>query len=178
MNNLVVSNITHHPGRTAASVIGVAVGVILVVLTVGLVRGMLLDRGERDANIGAEILLGERGQNSLSPTSRSATLPMSLVDEIRKIEGVAATTGVAQNMELKGDTGLGLRQIDGIDYANYITVSNIRMVQGEALPPTGDVAIVDEVEGAKATRKIGAFIESMDRKFKIIGVYARLCRTH
>ena len=170
MNNLVVSNLTHHPGRTAASVIGVAVGVLLVVLTVGLVRGMLRDRGARDANIGAEIMLSERGQNSISPTSQSATLPVSLVEEIKKIEGIAAVTGVAQNMELKGDTGLGIRQIDGVDFASYTTVSTIRMVQGEPLPVKGDVAIIDENQAAK--KKIGEFIESMDRKFKIIGIYA------
>ena len=45
MNNLVTSNLSHHPGRTLASVIGVAVGVILVVLTVGLVRGQLRNKG-------------------------------------------------------------------------------------------------------------------------------------
>ncbi len=56
MNSLVASNLSHHPGRTLASVIGVAVGVILVVLTVGLVRGKLRDRGQRDANIGVEII--------------------------------------------------------------------------------------------------------------------------
>jgi len=172
MNNLVVSNLKHHPGRTAASVIGVAVGVILVVLTVGMVRGMLRDRGERDANIGAEIMLSEQGQNSISPTSLSATLPISLVEEIKKIDGVAAVTGVAQNMELKGDTGLGIRQIDGVDFSSYITVSKIRIVQGEALPEKGDVAIVDESEGTKKNRKLGDFIESMDRKFKIIGLYS------
>jgi putative ABC transport system permease protein len=172
MNNLVISNVTHHPGRTAASVMGVAVGVILVVLTVGLVRGMLRDRGQRDANIGAEIMLGEKGQNSLSPTSKSATLPIALVNEIKAIDGVAAVTGVAQNMELKGDSGLGIRQMDGVDFASYTTVSTIRMVKGEPLPEKGDVAIVDESEGAKVNRQIGDYIESMDRKFKIIGIYA------
>jgi putative ABC transport system permease protein len=172
MNNLVVSNLTHHPGRTAASVIGVAVGVILVVLTVGLVRGMLRDRGTRDANIGAEIMLSEQGQNSISPTSQSATLPSSLIAEVKKIDGIVAVTGVAQNMEMKGDSGLGIRQIDGVDFASYITVSTIRIVRGEGLPEKGDVAIVDENEGAKKNRKIGDFIESLDRKFKIVGVYA------
>ncbi|MBS1809645.1 MAG: ABC transporter permease [Acidobacteria bacterium] len=172
MNNLVVSNLTHHPGRTAASVIGVAVGVILVVLTVGLVRGMLRDRGERDANIGAELMMGEQGQSGISPTSQSATLPISLVDEIRKVEGVAAATGITQNLELKGEAGLGIRQVDGIDFASYVNVGKIHIVKGEALPPTGDFAIVDEVEGAKKNRKIGDYIESMDRKFKIVGVYS------
>lgn len=172
MNNLVVSNLTHHPGRTAASVIGVAVGVLLVVLTVGLVRGMLRERGERDANIGAEIMLGEKGQNTLSPTSKSATLPISLIDEIKRIDGVAAVTGVAQNMELKGDTGLGIRQMDGVDFANYTTVSKIRIIKGEALPQKGDVAIIDENEAGKKNRQLGDSIEIMGRKFKIIGVYS------
>lgn len=172
MNNLVVSNLTHHPGRTAASVIGVAVGVILVVLTVGLVRGMLRDRGERDANIGAELMIGEAGQAGISPTSQSASLPLSLVNEIRKIEGVAAATGITQNLELKGEAGLGIRQVDGVDFPSYMGVSKVHIVRGEALPTAGDFAIVDEVEGAKKNRKIGDFVESMDRKFKIVGVYS------
>lgn len=57
MDNLIASNLTHRPGRTLASVAGVATGVILVALTVGLVRGMLRDRGQRDANLPAEIML-------------------------------------------------------------------------------------------------------------------------
>ena len=172
MNNLVLSNLTHHPGRTAASVLGVAVGVILVVLTVGMVRGMLRDRGERDANIGAELMMGERGQSGISPTSQAASLPVSLVNEVRKIAGVAAATGIAQNLELKGETGLGVRQVDGVEFPTYMTVSKVHIVRGEALPATGEFAIVDEVEGARKTRQIGDFIETMGRKFKIVGVYS------
>ena len=140
MNNLVISNLKHHPGRTAASVIGVSVGVVLVVLTVGLVRGMMRDRGERDANIGAEIMLSEQGQNGLSPTSNAPTMPADLVNEIKDIEGVAAVTGTAQNLELKGDAGLGIRGVDGIDFNSYSTVSQIKIVQGEPLPMSGAVA--------------------------------------
>ena len=172
MNNLVVSNLSHHPGRTAASVLGVALGVILVVLTVGMVRGMLRDRGERDANIGAEIMLSEQGQNGISITSQAATLPSSLADEIGKIDGVAAATAVVQNLEMKGETGLGIRQLDGIDFAGYSQVSTIKIVRGEALPTAGDFAIIDEVEAKKKNREIGSFIESVGHKFKIVGVYA------
>ncbi len=62
MESLVTSNLKHHPARTAVSIIGVSVGVILVVLTVGLVRGTLRERGQRDANIGVEIMLRQAGQ--------------------------------------------------------------------------------------------------------------------
>lgn len=172
MNNLVVSNLKHHPGRTAASVIGVSVGVILVVLTVGLVRGMMRDRGERDANIGAEIMLSEQGKNGISPTSSAPTMPADLVNEIKDIEGIAAVTGTAQNLELKGDAGLGIRGIDGIDFASYSTVSQIKIVSGEPLPTSGDVAIVDENQAAKKGSGVGGTIETMDRKFKIVGVFS------
>ncbi len=172
MNNLVVSNLKHHPGRTAASIIGVAVGVVLIVLTVGLVRGMMRDRGERDANIGAEIMLSEQGKNGLSPTSAAPTMSADIVNEIKGIEGIAAVTGTAQNLELKGDAGLGIRGIDGIDFASYTTVSQIKIVQGEPLPTSGDVAIVDENQGAKKGSGIGGTIETMERQFKIVGIFS------
>src|SRR5262249_4943006 len=86
MNNLVASNLTHHPGRTLASVVGVAVGVILVVLTVGLVRGQLRERGQRDANIGVEIMLRQGGAG-ISLTSADMTIPVADVEAGRGVPG-------------------------------------------------------------------------------------------
>lgn len=169
MDNLVVSNLTHHPGRTAASVFGVGVGIVLVVLTVGLVRGTLRDNGKRAANIGAEIMLMPQGQG-LSITASPLTLPMARLDEVRRVPGVAMVTPVGQNLEMKGDTGLGIRQIDAIDYASYTAVSRVRVVQGQPLPAAGDVAIVDEVYARKT--KIGDRLNALDREFTVIGVYA------
>ncbi|MFN7945615.1 MAG: FtsX-like permease family protein [Blastocatellia bacterium] len=171
MNNLVASNLTHHPGRTAASIAGVAVGVILVVLTVGLVRGMLIERGKRDAQVGAEIMVRLNSQQSLSPTSLPLSIPMEMLDQIRLIPGVRSVTAVGQDLEMKGDSGLGLRQIDGIEFNEYAAVSGIRIIQGEPLPAGGDVAIVDSIEATKKNRKIGDTIDGLGRKLKIIGVY-------
>lgn len=171
MENLVTSNLTHHPGRTAASIAGVAVGVILVVLTVGLVRGMLRERGERDAGVGAEIMVRLNSQQSLSPTSLPLSIPLTTLDEIRALPGVASVTPVGQDMEMKGDTGLGLRQIDGIEFDSYSAISGLHIVQGEPLPSGGDVAIIDSREAEKPNRKIGATIDGLGRQLKIIGVY-------
>ncbi len=41
MDSLVLSNITHRPARTAVSILGTAVGVLLIVFTVGLAHGVL-----------------------------------------------------------------------------------------------------------------------------------------
>ncbi len=57
MDSLVFSNIAHRPARTAVSILGTAVGVLLIVFTVGLAHGVLHERGRRESNIGAEIMI-------------------------------------------------------------------------------------------------------------------------
>jgi putative ABC transport system permease protein len=171
MNSLVAANLTHHPGRTAASIIGVAVGVVLVVLTVGLVRGMLRERGQRDANIGAEIMLSLLGQGGISATSLPLSLPVMALEAVRAVPGVATVAPVGQQLEMKGETGLGLRQMDGIEFASYTAVSKLRIVEGQALPASGDVAIVDASYAASHKTRLGDSLSGLDRKFTIIGIY-------
>ena len=61
MDNLVLSNISHRPARTLVSIAGVAVGVLLVIFTVGLAHGVLRERGRREAGVGAEIWVRASG---------------------------------------------------------------------------------------------------------------------
>ncbi len=53
MNNLVFSNMLHRPARTIVSVLGIAVGVLLIVFTIGLTNGTMRERASREANVGA-----------------------------------------------------------------------------------------------------------------------------
>ncbi|MGH9836568.1 MAG: ABC transporter permease [Blastocatellia bacterium] len=170
MNSLVASNLTHHPGRTLASVIGVAVGVILVVLTVGLVRGTLRERGQRDANIGVEIMLRQGGQG-ISLTSADMTIPVSEAEAVRAVEGVAMATPVGQNLEMGASGGLGIRQIDGIEFGSFTAASHLRIVQGEPLPPSGDFAIIDFKEATNKNVKVGDTIKGFGRDLKVVGIY-------
>ncbi|MCI0525587.1 MAG: ABC transporter permease [Acidobacteria bacterium] len=170
MNNLVASNLTHHPGRTIASVLGVAVGVILVILTVGLVRGALRERGQRDANIGVEIMLRQRGQG-ISLTSADMTMPESNVEIVRAVPGVAMATPVGQNLEMGASGGLGIRQIDGIDFQSFIAASNLRIVEGEPLPSSGDFAIIDFKESINRKVKVGDKIKGLGRDLTVVGIY-------
>src|SRR5262245_57628271 len=170
MNSLVASNLTHHPGRTLASVVGVAVGVILVVLTVGLVRGNLRERGQRDANIGIEIMLRHSGKG-LSLTAADLTIQVGDVESVRAIPGVAVATPVGQNLEMGGGGGLGIRQIDGIEYDEFIKASNIRIVDGQPLPASGEVAIIDVREATTKRLKPGSKIKWQNRELTVLGIY-------
>src|SRR2546425_5619700 len=86
MDNLVLSNIAHRPARTAVSIAGIAIGVLLVVFTVGLAHGLLRERRRREANIGAEILLRPSGTIGLSG-AQPFTLPVAHAKEVAGVEG-------------------------------------------------------------------------------------------
>jgi len=170
MNNLVTSNPTHHPGRTLTSVIGVAVGVILVVLSVGLVRGALRDRGQRAANIGFEIMLRRGGQGALL-TSADMSISESDIEAVRAVPGVAAATPIGQNIETAAASGPGIRQIDGIDFQSFSAGSNLRIVEGQPLPQSGDVAIIDYKEAANHRVRVGDKIRALGRDLTVVGIY-------
>lgn len=171
MNNLIASNLAHHPGRTVATISGVAISVILVVLTVGLTRGMLRDRGARETNTGVEILLSSHSQHGISLTSQPLTLPVEWAGQVITVPGVTGVTPVGQHLEMKGESGIGLRQIDGVEFDRYSAITKIRIVEGSPLPAAGDAVVVDVKYAAARKTKIGDRINLLDRDFTVAGIY-------
>src|SRR5262249_54372273 len=64
-----------------------------------------------------------------------------------------------------------IRQIDGIDFPSFVAASNLRIVQGQPLPQSGDVAIVDFREAANHKIKVGDKIKAIGRDLTVVGVY-------
>src|SRR5207237_7541276 len=88
MDSLILSNLAHRPARTAVSIAGIALGVLLVVFTVGLAHGLLRERGKREANIGAQIMVRTSGTIVVGD-AQSFTLPVSGDAENSHIEGLS-----------------------------------------------------------------------------------------
>ena len=169
MDNLVLSNMTHRPARTLVSVLGVAVGVLLVVFTVGLANGVLRERARREGEVGAEILLRASGSVGLAGTQRF-TLPVSRADEVMRVEGVRAAAAVGQKTDTS-DSGFGMRVIDGIDFERYQYLTGLRVVEGRGLGAEGDEAIVDTIWMEQRKAKVGDQVKLFERQFRIVGVY-------
>lgn len=162
MDNLVLSNILFRKTRTLATMAGVALGVVLVVLTVGIAHGFLHDQGRRNAAVTAEIMVGPAGTTfglSLNPT---LSMPLDLADKIRTIDGVQDVVPVGQY--LSGHV------IDGIDYASFTRVSEVRVVEGRPVQ-SGDEAIIDRIQQRQRKLKVGDQMEIFDRPFQIVGIY-------
>jgi putative ABC transport system permease protein len=168
MDSLVFSNIAHRPARTAVSILGTGVGVLLIVFTVGLARGVLHERGRRESNIGAEIMV--RASGSIGLTGESPfKIQASHAAELATIPGVRAATPVAQAVD-KSDGGFGQRLIDGINYNEYANLARISIREGRELQ-SGDEAIVDPEWKERRKAKVGDTVILFERPFKIVGVY-------
>jgi putative ABC transport system permease protein len=168
MDNLVFSNMTHRPARTFVSVLGVAVGVLLVVFTVGLAHGVLRERGRRESEVGAEIMVRPSGSMGIGGTQRF-TMPVSRADEIQRLEGVRAAVAIGQSTDTS-DSGFGMRVIDGIPFERYAQLSGLHVAEGRGLE-SGDEAIVDSIWKEQRKVKVGDAVKLFGRDFKIVGIY-------
>lgn len=168
MDNLVFSNIAHRPARTFVSVLGVAVGVLLVVFTVGLAHGVLRERGRREAGVGAEIMVRGAGTFGMSGAQPFA-LDVARAREIEQLAGVRAAVAIGQNT-VGSDTGFGMRVIDGVPFEDYARLSGMRVTEGRP-PGSGDEAIVDTIWKGDHKAKLGDTVKLYDRPFTIVGFY-------
>jgi putative ABC transport system permease protein len=177
MDSLVLSNMSHRPARTIVSVLGIGVGVLLIVFTVGLAHGVLRERARREANIGAEIMVRASGTFSMSGTE-PFRLPVARARELAKVEGVRAAVPLGQNI-LSSDRGFGSRLVDGIMFDEYAALTNLTIKEGTAFTPCAadappdckDQAIVDTVWQQDRQASVGSTVQLYDRPFRIVGIY-------
>jgi putative ABC transport system permease protein len=168
MDSLVLSNLAHRPARTAVSVAGIAIGVLLVVFTVGLAHGLLRERGKREANIGAQIMVRPSGTLGLSG-GQTFSIPVAHAAELMRVEGVRAAVPIGQNLD-KSDSGFGSRLIEGIPFAQYAALNGLTIKEGRGLQADNEV-IVDSAWPQENHAAIGSTIQIFEKPFRLVGTY-------
>lgn len=156
--------------RTFVSVFGIAVGVFLVIFTIGLADGTLRGNAQREANVGAEIMVRASGTFGLSGVE-PFRLPVSRVAELAKIEGVKMAVPLGQNLDVAGDTETGTRLIDGINYDEYASVAGLRIIEGGKIGLEGNEAVIDTEWQRQKEIKIGGLLRIYGKDFTVIGTY-------
>ena len=170
MNSLVFSNMLHRPGRTAVSIIGIGIGILLIIFTVGLANGTMRERAEREANVGAEIMFRASGSMSLSGAD-ALRLPVSMAADIQTVDGVAAVVPVAQNSVVANDAMTGSRLVDGIPFDRYAPVAGLQIVKGRKFVDGRDELMSDSAWLERRKAKIGDKFSLYERNFEIVGTY-------
>ncbi len=160
----------HRPARTVVSVLGIAVGVLLIVFTVGLTNGTMRERATREANVGAEIMFRASGTLGISG-SEAFRLPISLEKDLEKIEGVKDAIPIAQNSVSASDSNSGNRLIDGVNYDEYAAVAGLKIIEGRKFTDTAEEAIIDTGWQRQKNIKIGDALKLYERDYIIVGTY-------
>ena len=168
MDSLVVSNIRQRPTRAIVSIAGVALGVILILINTGLVRGMLNDRVRREQGVGAEIQFGRKGSSILSPSTILST-DTRYADRLKQIAGIKEVSPVGLYTQ-RGTSGLGFEVVDGIDYPSYATISGLQIIEGHKFQGDNEV-IIDEFKATHSQLSVGSEIEVFGRKMRVAGIY-------
>ncbi len=160
----------HRPARTVVSIVGIGIGILLIVFTVGLANGSLRDRAKREANVGAEIMVRASGSLGLSG-SEALRLPVRLADDIETVDGVANAVAIGQNTISVTDANTGTRLIDGVEFDKYSAIAGLQIVKGRKFETGSDEVICDTAWAEQKNLSIGDQIPMYDRNFTLVGLY-------
>ncbi len=170
MDGLVLSNMFHRPARTFVSIFGIAIGVLLIVFTVGLANGTIREQASREANVGAEIFFRPSGSIGMSG-AESFRLPATLATDVLKVEGVRSAVAIGQNSVDATDSNSGKRLVDGVNLDEYSVISGLRLVEGRAFQNGSDEAIIDTAWQKQKNFKVGNTVSLYERQFTVVGTY-------
>ena len=155
MNSLIAANLSHHPGRTAASVVGVAVGFVLVVMTVGLVRGALRERGHE--MVGIRLDSGDLAYFSVEARKRldaagfpkaivvaSNDLDEHLIASLKEQGGAIDAWGVGTRLVTAHDQPAlgGVYKMSAVRRPGAVTGGSSRTVYSRSSRPLGQFASI------------------------------------
>ncbi|MFN2501349.1 MAG: ABC transporter permease [Pyrinomonadaceae bacterium] len=170
MLELVLANLKVRPFRTLISIIGVALGVVLVILFTGLARGMTNDMAKRAANWKAEIIFTRPG--AMEPTSSNASLNMGYVPRLKEITGVQAVVPVIRDVTSDPRSSWGIKWLEGVDWEPFAEMNGIGIVEGRP-PKAIDEIVVDQRQAQDDGLKVGDPYELYGGKhYTITGVFA------
>jgi len=170
MLELVFANLKVRPFRTLISVIGVALGVVLVVLFTGLARGMTNDMAHRASNWKAEIVFTRPGAMEL--TSSNASVSTAYAPKLMEIEGVQSTVPVIRYVTPNTKGRWGIQQLDGVEWEPFAAMNGMELRAGRA-PAALDEIILDERQMREDKVNLGDTIELFGGKhYKVTGVFA------
>jgi putative ABC transport system permease protein len=149
--------------------LGISIGIVLILVIVGLAHGMLNDRGNREANMAAEIIVRPVGSFTAGLSSNTLAMDVELAEKLRQLPGVKSVTPIAQYIQNTG-TGIGFRVTEGIDFDSYSQTTGIKLIEGKA-PGDNTEVIVDQEYATEKKLTIGGQVKTLDKTFKLSGIF-------
>lgn len=168
MNRMIVGNLVHRPIRSLISIVAVALEVTLILLIVGLSLGILNDNRQRQAGIGADVIVLPPGSSFIVGLT-GAPMPIKVGSVLAKLPHVEVVAPVITQISTAGS----LEVIAGIDLQRYESLSGgFHYLKGGPFQGPND-ALVDELFAQSKHAKVGDTIEILNNNFRIAGIVAQ-----
>jgi len=127
------------------------------------------DLRRRATNVRAELIFMRPGAVQLTATT--ANLDTRYVARLKAIEGVEEALPVIRHF-IQGTKGIGIEQIDGVDWDAYARMNGINMVAGQG-PQNVNEVVVDETKARNSNYHVGDVIKPFGtQEYRIAGIYS------
>jgi putative ABC transport system permease protein len=165
MNKMVVANLVHRPIRSLISIVAVALEVTLILLIVGLALGLLNDSRQRQAGIGADVVVMPPGSSFVAGLT-SAPMSIKVGNVLQKLPHVVTVAPVLTQVSTQG----AVEVIAGIDLDSYQKLSGpFHYVAGGPFHGPDDCMVDDLFARAKHV-KVNDKIEMLSHQFRVSGI--------
>lgn len=168
MNRMIVGNLAHRPIRSLISIVAVALEVTLILLIVGLSLGILNDSRQRQAGIGADVIVLPPGSSFIFGLT-GAPMSIKVGNVLAKLPHVQGVAPVVTQISTAGT----LEVIAGIDLGSYESLSGgFHYLKGGPFQGPDD-ALVDELFAQSKHTKVGDSIEILNHTFRVSGIVSQ-----
>ncbi|HTV56385.1 MAG TPA: FtsX-like permease family protein [Terriglobia bacterium] len=164
---MILANVLHRPIRTMVSVLAVAIEVGMVLLVVGMTKGMLNQAAHRVQGVGADVMVQPSGA-SLFLGITAAPMPIKIGDLIKDLPHVQSVAPVLLQFNTGGTGGLNL--VYGIDQETFSEVSGgFLYLSGGPLKNPWDI-LIDNWYARSNHLKVGYTINILGHDFHVVGI--------
>jgi putative ABC transport system permease protein len=165
MNKMIVANLAFRPLRSLISIVAIALEVTLILLIVGLCLGFVNDSRQRQAGIGADVIVMPPGSSFIVGLT-GAPMSIKIGGLLAKLPHVVLVAPVVNHINAMG----ALEVIAGVDLASYQGLGGpFHYLAGGPFQGPND-ALVDEIFARAKHIKVGDPIEIMNNKFRVSGI--------
>ena len=165
MNRMIVANLTRRPLRSLISIVAVMLEVTLILLIVGLALGLLRDSRQRQAGIGADVVVMPPGSSFIVGLT-GAPMPIKVGEILGRLDHVVAVAPVVTSVSTAGT----LELIDGIELSSYEKLSGpFQLVAGRPFQAPNE-CMVDDVSARARHTKVGDTVEILSHPFRVSGI--------
>ncbi len=166
-NRFVWSNVAHRPMRTLVSVLAISLEVVMILMVIGVTRGMVADSADRQRGLNADIYVQPSSAPQMFSTA-SVFMDLADQDKIAGLPGIQAIAPVL--MDLNTRQGLGLTYGTDLVRFNAVTGGFTYYQGGPFSSPQAREMIVDDLFAESNQLKLNDIYVLKGASFKICGI--------